>query len=87
MVLFGTARSGMSTSWKVSQLPVTGTGAEPRSGPLADPVRTSRKPPAPPEEIRAVSLVEPVRLYGLKAIQSPLSMSPTVLPPWAVALS
>jgi hypothetical protein len=33
-----------------------------------------------------VSFVEPPRMYGVKEIQSSLSMSPTVLPPWALVL-
>lgn len=41
----------------------------------------------PPEEIRAVRVLDPFRLYGVKEIQSPSSMSPTVLPPLAGALS
>ena len=74
----------------------------PRTGPPRDPAawlilvgrnfalddqRTrTRQAPLPPEEMRAVNLSAPVRLYGLKEIQSPSWMSPTVLPPWAEGL-
>ena len=55
--------------------------------PVGEPARTSRVPPAPAEETRAVIFWALLRTYGLKEIQSPLLMSPTVLPPWAVALT
>ncbi|RPK85184.1 hypothetical protein EES45_02895 [Streptomyces sp. ADI97-07] len=71
----------------VSQPPVTGTAAEPRRVPVGEPVRTSRVPPLPPEETLAVSEVALPRMYGSKEIQSPLSMVPTVFPPFAAALS
>lgn len=86
MVSGPTSVSSVSTSSKVSQPPVTGTVAVPCRVPVGDPLRTSRVPPLPPEEMRAVNLSAPERLYGLKEIQSPLWMSPTVLPPWAVDL-
>ena len=71
------------TSWKVSQPPVAGTVARPSTLPVGEPARTSSLPPAPAEATRAVSDLALLRTYGLKAIQSPLSMSPTVLPPLA----
>ena len=71
----------------VSQPPVTGTVAEPSTVPVGEPARTWRVPPAPAEETRAVNEVALPSRYGSNAIQSPLLMSPTVLPPSAVALS
>lgn len=47
------------TSVKVSQPPVGATSTEPRSGPVAEPERTSMVPPAPAEETRAVRAVAP----------------------------
>ncbi len=54
VVFFGSDRRGTSTFWKVSQPPVGGMYAEPCSGPSGEPVRSSMKPPAPPEEARTV---------------------------------
>lgn len=73
------------TSWKFSQPPVTGTVAVPSRRPVGEPARTSSLPPVPPEAMRAVIFVALLRTYGSKEIQSLLLMSPTVLPPCAVA--
>ncbi len=62
VVFFGRDRSGTSTFWKVSQPPVGGMYAEPCSLPVGEPVRTSTKPPAPPEEARTVSFCCPSNL-------------------------
>ena len=75
------------TSVNVSQPPVTGTVAEPSTVPVGEPARTCSVPPAPAEETRAVNDVALLSRYGSNAIQSPLWMSPTVLPPSAVALA
>ena len=72
---------------KVSQPPVTGTVAEPSTVPVGEPARTCSVPPAPAEETRALNEVALLSWYGSNAIQSPLWMSPTVLPPSAVVLS
>jgi hypothetical protein len=79
----GAADRPVETSVKVSQPPVTGTVAVPRRVPAGEPARTSRVPPAPAQETRAVSLVALPSAYGLKEIQSPSSVKPTVLPPSA----
>ncbi len=75
------------TSWNVSQPPVTGTVAVPSRVPAGEPARTSMVPPLPPEETRAVNAVALPRAYGVKEIQSPFSMWPTVFPPCAGAWS
>ena len=70
----------------VSHAPVTGTVAEPITVPVGEPVRTCSVPPAPADETRALNEVALFSLYGSNAIQSPLLMSPTVLPPSAAVL-
>ncbi len=54
MVRLGSARNGTSTFWNVSQPPVGGMYAEPCSLPSGEPVRSSMKPPEPPEDARTV---------------------------------
>lgn len=52
-------REGVVNSVNMSQPPVGVTSTEPRSGPVAEPARTSMVPPAPAEETRAVKAVAP----------------------------
>ena len=54
--------------------------------PVGEPVRNCTVPPVPPEEARTSTEVALFSLYGSNSIQSPLLMSPTVLPPSAVVL-
>ena len=70
----GTPDRAVVTSAKVVQLPVFGTATEPRTGPVAEPVRTWMVPPGPPETTRARNEVAPARSTPLYAAQSPGSM-------------
>ncbi|RGC66057.1 hypothetical protein C5N14_25405 [Micromonospora sp. MW-13] len=83
----GAPETAPVTVVNASHAPVTGTAAEPRTVPVAEPARTWRVPPAPAEETRALNEVTFPSWYGWNAIQSPFSMLPTVLPPSAVPLS
>lgn len=62
---------------------MAGTVALPSRVPVGEPARTSRVPPDPADETRAVSFLASARTYGVKEIQSPEEIAPTVRPPCA----